>query len=86
MSTKTNREINELLALGTYQGMTDEEIAEVVEYKAQQKYLDYLTDYHTQMQNMSFQATLTMLESRARAADDMLESVRESVTQGRGGA
>lgn len=86
MCTKTNREINELLSLGTYQGMTDEEIAEVVEYKAQQRYFEYLTDYHTQMQSISFQATLSVLESRARAADNMLESVRESVTQGRGDA
>ena len=41
MSTQTDkRDINVLLALDTYQGMTDEEIEEIIEYRATQKFYD----------------------------------------------
>lgn len=36
MTDNTPRDLNVLLALGTYQGMTDEEIASIVEWTAEQ--------------------------------------------------
>ena len=41
MSSQTEpRNINELLLLDTYQGMTDEEIELVIDFKARQRYYD----------------------------------------------
>ena len=46
MTTETApRNINELLALNTYQGMTDEEIELIIEFRVRTKAYSYYTAY-----------------------------------------
>lgn len=76
MSTTTNpRDINVLLGLGTYQGMTDEEIDLIINYKAN---LLYESTEATQKRANIENATSTMItdnHAAAQQAVSMIESM-----------
>lgn len=76
MSTTTNpRDINVLLSLSTYQGMTDEEIELIIEYKAEQIVIrDNIAVKNAQSQQL-IDAKIAQAASDSQAAQTMLQSI-----------
>lgn len=76
MCTTTNpRDINVLLGLSTYQGMTDEEIELIIEYKAEQIVIrDNIAIERAQSQQR-IDALIAQAASNSQQTHDMLESI-----------
>lgn len=81
MSTQTEtRSLNELLLLDTYQGMTDEEIEMVIEYKARQEFhsLESTAKQAELIQKMNYSEALNA--QSLQMIRDTLESIKDSFT------
>lgn len=76
MSTTTNpRSIDALLALGTYQGMTDEEIDIVLNYKVQQAMIQENIGTKNALEAQKLSALISRWEQDSQTSYDMLESI-----------
>ena len=82
MTTSTNqsRSLSELLDLGTYQGMTDEEIDMVLDHKVMLMVSD--AEYAEKMATnaQTFAALVTSGEGTAARIADMIESMQGDAT------
>lgn len=93
MCTQTNdiprndipRDINELLALPTYQGMTDAEIELVISYRANQMMIERITNAEwqrgIQTQNEVIEVHRVACERGHSVLESILERVRNRTTQ-----
>lgn len=81
MCTQTEpRNINELLLLDTYQGMTDDEIELVIEYRAKRKVTEIITSatYQSGIQNQN--AIVELHRATCEKSHAVLESILSNQT------
>ncbi len=69
------RTLNELLALSTYQGMTDEEIELIVEYRANMKANALLLDDTRQKRDLECQQKLAAMQQACQNVGKVLDSI-----------
>lgn len=74
-TTTSPRDINELLSLGTYQGMTDEEIEIVLNYKVQQAMIQEDISTKNALEAQKLNALISRWEQDSQTSYDMLESI-----------
>lgn len=74
-NTENKRNINELLALKTYQGMSDEEIDEVINYKVRVEVLRRISEGEKQNITNAFEASIAMCAESVQRVDTMLQSI-----------
>lgn len=82
MSTQTEpRDINQLLALETYQGMTDAEIDDIIEYKAQLKFhsLESTQRQALEIERMNLDAARN--DAAVQRTFEMLECMRGQISE-----
>ena len=81
------RNLNELLALNTYQGMTDEEIELIVEYRSDMKARALLLDDTRQKVDLARQQKLAAMQQSCQNVGKVLDSImnRELVLHTVGG-
>lgn len=76
MCTTTNpRSIDALLALNTYQGMTDEEIELIINYRAQQIVVQEQITEKNALETQKLSALISRWEQDSQTSYDMLESI-----------
>ena len=76
MSTTTNpRDINVLLGLSTYQGMTDEEIELVIEYRAQQIVQQQQLETKNALEQQKITAMIAQWAQDSQTSYNMLQSI-----------
>lgn len=73
------REINELLALETYQGMSDEEIQSIIDYRVQVGVNEFAKSYETQRGIIVMNELLEGQRQRYERTASMLESILTEV-------
>lgn len=82
MCTQTEpRNINELLQLDTYQGMTDDEIETIIEYRANLKFhsLENTFAHATRIERVNSEAARN--EQLVSDSRDMLQSMRRQIRE-----
>lgn len=76
-NTSTARDLNTLLNLDTYQGMTDEEIELILNYKIESRVREQIIEGSKTLNTLKMEAILQQnLESSQRAMS-MLQSIRD---------
>lgn len=76
MSTTTNpRDINVLLGLSTYQGMTDEEIELIIEYKAEQIVIRDNIETKNALEQQKITAMIAQWAQDSQTSYNMLQSI-----------
>jgi hypothetical protein len=73
--TPPKRELGILLSLGTYQGMTDEEIEDIIEFRCTQARQDDLQKMRYNNLEVQNTAILQSASESARLANELLQSV-----------
>jgi len=69
------RNLNELLALNTYQGMTDEEIELIVEYRSDMKARALLLEDTRQKRELERQQKLAAMQQSCQNVGKVLDSI-----------
>lgn len=69
------RDINKLLALDTYQGMTDEEINSIIEYKAERLYKNKEIESKRKIEREQNNEKLSILRDSCKKTEEMLQSI-----------
>lgn len=81
MCTQTEtRNINELLQLDTYQGMTDDEIETIIEYRANQKFHSLENTFAHAIRIERVNSEVARNEQLVRDSRDMLQSMKEQIS------
>lgn len=76
MSTTTSpRNINTLLALGTYQGMTDEEVELVLAYKVQQTMIQEQIETKNAIMQQEMTQRVTVAQAALQQTNNLLQSI-----------
>ena len=76
MSTTTNpRNINTLLALNTYQGMTDEEIELVLAYKVQQAMIQEQVETKNALSRQEMEQRVAVTQAALQQTNNLLQSI-----------
>lgn len=76
-NANTTRDLNTLLNLDTYQGMTDEEIELVINYKIETKVRERIIDASKTVNTLKMEAILQQNIESSQRAMSMLQSIRE---------
>lgn len=71
------RDVNVLLHLDTYQGMSDAEIQSVIDFKVEEARRDARNELELETQFQESHALIAAREAHAQAAANMLESMLE---------
>lgn len=81
------RELNELLNLGTYQGMTDEEIQMVIDFKVNAEVTRRITEGKKAALTLQSETVVAQNQESSQRALDVLESIlsKRPVLQSVGG-
>ena len=76
-NANNTRDLNTLLNLGTYQGMTDEEIEIVINYKIEIKVRERIIEASKTVNTLKMEAILQQNIESSQRAMSMLQSIRE---------
>lgn len=76
-TTETQRSVQELLKLDTYQGMTDAEIQSLIDYTAKTSYTQGANDVATDTINAGYQ---TLVDEATSAHDALAASVSAAIS------
>jgi hypothetical protein len=76
-NTNTARDLNTLLNLDTYQGMTDEEIELVINYKIESKVREQIIEASKTLNTLKMEAILQQNIESSQRAMSMLQSIRD---------
>lgn len=71
------RTIDELLVLNTYQGMTDEEIERIINYKIETKVRERIIEASKTVNTLKMEAILQQNIESSQRAMSMLQSIRD---------
>ena len=79
MTTDNNsvRELNELINLGTYQGMTDEEIERVIAFKVDMEVMRRVNNGTNAANTAKMETLIAEAEESRQQAMTVLQSIRE---------
>ena len=79
MTTENNnvRELNELINLGTYQGMTDEEIERVISFKVNMEVMRRVTNGTNAANTAKMEALIAEADESRQQAMSVLQSIRD---------
>jgi hypothetical protein len=76
-NTNTARDLNTLLNLDTYQGMTDEEIELILNYKIESKVRERIIEASKTINTLKMEALLQQNVESSQRAMSMLQSIRD---------
>lgn len=76
-NVSTPRDLNTLINLDTYQGMTDEEIELVINYKVESKVHEQLIEASKTFNTLQMEAILQQNVESSQRAMSMLQSIRD---------
>ena len=76
-NTNTARDLNTILNLDTYQGMTDEEIEMILNYKIESKVRERIIEASKTINTLKMEALLQQNIESSQRAMSMLQSIRD---------
>ena len=84
MCTQTEtRDLDILLTLDTYQGMTDDEIESLVEYRAQQKFYDREEIHRREVETIRVNLEAEDRNTLTQSICDVVQSIRDNYIEAR---
>lgn len=76
-NVNTPRDLNTLINLDTYQGMTDEEIELIINYKIESKVRERIIEASKTLNTLKMEAILQQNVESSQRAMSMLQSIRD---------